>query len=486
MRRGVVSEVCGRRSGCVFRCDKTRFRMLYDRASSRLSLLKVDMGSTRIITTNRKENSALCRCQVPAETSIEMDVQVIEADKKSDVNVPDDSLEVIEKANPVSEEDLDSGQQGIEEDLYSTSSIISNLFKDIESSKAARENLERTKQQQIFNHISTVESELDAGMKRMKDIVKKAENDLQLEIKRMNNSVNDKVDNEVQKLKAALTESEHSFDSKITSAIQFQERQLHESVKLSNERVALLQATVTKAIEESQNHVKDMVDDLNNRMTENDVSTRDHIVKLLSSRCDSIEATILTEETKRIEEDKNITATIDIIVNRLKEEFENDLNMMKQESGQNLKDVEQDLLLVMEKDKSEMEIKNHTVQEWIKGALEEVVKELSDEKNIRLQDEAKILKSVGDDLLLVNKRVSDESQSREEQMNRISSLMEDYLKEQQIHQQELLKRVVELECSMKQKVDEEKRERINEDKKMISAMNEYTKALQESLRTINS
>ena len=63
-----------------------------------------------------------------------------------------------------------------------------------------RKTLERTKQQQIFHHISTVESELDAGMKRMKDIVKKAENDLQLEIKRMNNSVNDKVDNEVREM----------------------------------------------------------------------------------------------------------------------------------------------------------------------------------------------------------------------------------------------------------------------------------------------
>merc|ERR1719487_1710350 len=100
-----------------------------------------------------------------------------------------------------------------------------------------------------------------------------------------------------------------------------QEKILNDAVALCNERVSLLMETFRNEMGENQEEVKVLIGDISNRMTESDISTRDGIMKLLSSRLEHIEATILSEATQRSEEDKAITTHISKIIISMRKEI---------------------------------------------------------------------------------------------------------------------------------------------------------------------
>ena len=93
-------------------------------------------------------NSSTETLEVAPET--ETDIHVIESESSSDDDITADSI---------------TG------DIGTTSSLLTELFAELQSSKAARDTVEKTKMAQIYDTMSGIETELNAGIKRMQDEV---------------------------------------------------------------------------------------------------------------------------------------------------------------------------------------------------------------------------------------------------------------------------------------------------------------------------
>ena len=66
----------------------------------------------------------------------------------------------------------DIAADSITGDIGTTSSLLTELFAELHSSKAARDTVEKTKMAQIYDTMSGIETELNAGIKRMQDEVR--------------------------------------------------------------------------------------------------------------------------------------------------------------------------------------------------------------------------------------------------------------------------------------------------------------------------
>ena len=339
--------------------------------------------------------------------------------------------------------------------------------------------------QQIYDTITSIEGEMDAGMRRVGETVRSVEQAMKLEVRGAVDGVGDKVDIEVDRIRAEAAKLRAEVEGLVETGRGEQEALLNDAIALSNERISLLKQSLGAEIADSRKLAQAMVDDIGTRMSESDAETREGIKKLLASRCDHIEATVINEATARAEEDQAISTHVKTIVLAMRHEIGEEVSALRAELMGEIDKHGGEIGVRMENDKKEAEMERESTAAWIRSSLEDAARALDDEREKRIEDESRLLKSFDEDVAEMNDRLCGEITQLREVVARQASTI-DELQQLCLQQNaQLQQRVLDAEAAMRAKVDDEKRERMVEDKRIVDAMNEYTRALQDTLRTLN-
>lgn len=127
---------------------------------------RYDQKST---TINLRRRSLICRDS--STESITIDAQ---ADASHVENISDISTDLIddERLEAEAVNDDENISKSVADQIGTTNDLLTDLFAELQTSKAARDTLEKTKMAQIYDTMNGIETELDAGIKRMREEVK--------------------------------------------------------------------------------------------------------------------------------------------------------------------------------------------------------------------------------------------------------------------------------------------------------------------------
>ena len=127
---------------------------------------RYDQKST---TINLRRRSLIC-CDSSTE-SITIDAQ---ADASHVENISDISTDLIddERLEAEAVNDDENISKSVADQIGTTNDLLTDLFAELQTSKAARDTLEKTTMAQIYDTMNGIETELDAGIKRMREEVK--------------------------------------------------------------------------------------------------------------------------------------------------------------------------------------------------------------------------------------------------------------------------------------------------------------------------
>jgi predicted RND superfamily exporter protein len=117
--------------------------------------------------------------------------------------------------------------------------------------------------------------------------------------------------------------------------------------------------------------------------------------------------------------------------------------------------------------------------------VEECQSGIDDERVARLEREALTLKRVGEDVLRISEKVDDERSAREEHVGAVRSDL-DAVKAKDTAEADAFESLVLSDlAAIKNALNEEKRERVGEDERIVGALNAYARVTQESLKLVN-
>ena len=124
--------------------------------------------------------------------------------------------------------------------------------------------------------------------------------------------------------------------------------------------------------------------------------------------------------------------------------------------------------------------------EHVAERVEECQSGIDDERVARLEREARAtLKRVGEDVLRISEKVDDERSAREEHVGAVRSDL-DAVKAKDTAEADAFESLVLSDlAAIKNALNEEKRERVGEDERIVGALNAYARVTQESLKLVN-
>lgn len=93
---------------------------------------------------------------------------------------------------------------------------------------------------------------------------------------------------------------------------------------------------------------------------------------------------------------------------------------------------------------------------------------------------------MGEDLYKLNERVECERQCREKAVNELAGEMHNVMVSRNDKEQRFTIQLADDVACLQKQVSAETQERVREDEAIVSAINEYTRALQEGLRIVGS
>lgn len=123
--------------------------------------------------------------------------------------------------------------------------------------------------------------------------------------------------------------------------------------------------------------------------------------------------------------------------------------------------------------------------EHVAERVEECQSGIDDERVARLEREALTLKRVGEDVLRISEKVDDEGAARERAAGALRSDL-DALRSKESKEADAFQTLVLSDlAAIKTALNEEKRERVDEDERIVGALNAYARVTQESLKLVN-
>lgn len=167
-------------------------------------------------------------------------------------------------------------------------------------------------------------------------------------------------------------------------------------------------------------------------------------------------------ETKLREVSSELARSVDLLRKTVSELHEG----LREERKQRREDVER--------------LAEHVVER-----VEECASGIDDERVARLEREALTLKRVGEDVLRISEKVDDERSTRETCVASIASDL-DALRSRETNESDAFQHMVLSDlAAIKTALNEEKRERVGEDERIVGALNAYARVTQESLKLVN-
>lgn len=182
-----------------------------------------------------------------------------------------------------------------------------------------------------------------------------------------------------------------------------------------------------------------------------------------------------------------------------KNKMEHDLRLSEKRIEKQLTDLSTDLTSSMDvlkksiatltqglrEERTQRRMDVEKLAELVVEKLGECQSGIDDERVQRLEREAVTLKRVGEDVLRISSKV-DETQSLTEDMHAKMQSDIDSLQQKENETESSFQGMVLSEiATIKRALNEEKSERVCEDERIVLAVNEYTKAMQDGLRLVN-
>lgn len=182
-----------------------------------------------------------------------------------------------------------------------------------------------------------------------------------------------------------------------------------------------------------------------------------------------------------------------------KNKMEHDLRLSEKRTEKQLTDLSTDLTSSMDvlkksiatltqglrEERTQRRMDVEKLAELVVEKLGECQSGIDDERVQRLEREAVTLKRVGEDVLRISSKV-DETQSLTEDMHAKMQSDIDSLQQKENETESSFQGMVLSEiATIKRALNEEKSERVCEDERIVLAVNEYTKAMQDGLKLVN-
>lgn len=123
--------------------------------------------------------------------------------------------------------------------------------------------------------------------------------------------------------------------------------------------------------------------------------------------------------------------------------------------------------------------------ELVVERVEAVEASIDDERVARLERETVVLKRVGEDVRKISEKVDEESAHREKGLEMIQSDIARLQDKESTASDSFQNAVLSEIQNVKRALNEEQQERIGEDARIIDAVNDYTRVMQEGLRLVN-
>ena len=123
--------------------------------------------------------------------------------------------------------------------------------------------------------------------------------------------------------------------------------------------------------------------------------------------------------------------------------------------------------------------------ELVVERVEAVEASIDDERVARLERETVVLKRVGEDVRKISEKVDEESAHREKALEMIQSDIARLQDKESTASDSFQNAVLSEIQNVKRALNEEQQERIGEDARIIDAVNDYTRVMQEGLRLVN-
>mmetsp|Transcript_4558 Transcript_4558/g.10335 ORF Transcript_4558/g.10335 Transcript_4558/m.10335 type:complete len:266 (-) Transcript_4558:250-1047(-) len=201
-----------------------------------------------------------------------------------------------------------------------------------------------------------------------------------------------------------------------------------------------------------------------------------------------IERVIAAETKRRIEASKAIQAMFEQQLATMQIDFKEQLRATYEPLQEQIDAV---VLRVermearMEEEKRDRELEIQRANKELLGKFAEHVKQFEVEKVARLQREAQTLKRVGDEVFRVQQKVTAERTAREAS---ITLMKDDFFaavkareKADEIFKGEMFRKMAAVERDL----EVETANRVSSEEQLVSALNDYTRALQDGLKIVN-
>mmetsp|Transcript_6999 Transcript_6999/g.11898 ORF Transcript_6999/g.11898 Transcript_6999/m.11898 type:complete len:262 (-) Transcript_6999:715-1500(-) len=118
--------------------------------------------------------------------------------------------------------------------------------------------------------------------------------------------------------------------------------------------------------------------------------------------------------------------------------------------------------------------------------VNECVGALDEERNLRQTEQTGSIKRFGEDLITLQQRIDAEKMGREAELNTLRGEIHDVLGNRNVMDEQFKNAALDDVASLKAALALEREERIAEDDEIVQAVNDYTRALQEGLKIVNS
>eukprot|EP00892_Ulva_mutabilis_P001376 jgi/Ulvmu1/11239/UM073_0011.1 len=202
-----------------------------------------------------------------------------------------------------------------------------------------------------------------------------------------------------------------------------------------------------------------------------------------------LERSFKAEVTRRHDAERHLQSHVDSELSQVSEQISGQLKELQQTVRSGLDQMQRAIsnlnnLVMDEREQRKVDIDH--VGTSLCARLDEVVQTVDEERFSRLEQERQSLKRIGEDLFKVNERIECEKKCREHAIAELASEVHEFEQNKRAQEGQFQTRMAEEIGMLRDRLNVETTERMQEDETIVTAINEYTRALQEGLRIVGS
>lgn len=212
-------------------------------------------------------------------------------------------------------------------------------------------------------------------------------------------------------------------------------------------------------------------------------------IQLFQESVQRLEKSLEAEIKRRAESDK-----------QLQTHFEGELRVLQERTASQALEMQsalkaaidsfttriQDLHVLIREEREQRRTDMEHLATSLVGKVNECVGALDEERTLRQQEQTVSIKRVGEDLITLQQRIDGEKLSREAELNTLRGEIHEVLGNKNMADEQFKNATLDELSALKAALAVEREERVAEDDEIVQAVNDYTRALQEGLKIVNS